>query len=87
MDLDGDGVLSMYEMEYFYEQQMKRMERMGVETLDFEDCLCQVLDMICPQQPGSEGREGCWGWSLMVFNCRLYYVEGFEEVKNGHSLF
>jgi serine/threonine-protein phosphatase 2A regulatory subunit B'' len=51
MDLDGDGVLSMYEMEYFYEQQMKRMERMGIETLDFEDCLCQVLDMICPKQP------------------------------------
>lgn len=52
IDLDGDGVLSMYEMEYFYEQQMKRMERMGVEMLEFEDCLCQVLDMISPQHPG-----------------------------------
>lgn len=52
MDLDGDGVLSMYEMDYFYEQQTKRMERMGVETLEFDNCLCQVLDMISPQQQG-----------------------------------
>ena len=42
MDLDGDGVLSMYEMEYFYVEQLERMEALGIETLPFEDCLCQV---------------------------------------------
>lgn len=42
MDLDGDGVLSMYELEYFYEEQQQRMEAMGIETLPYEDCLCQV---------------------------------------------
>ncbi|XP_070497933.1 uncharacterized protein [Chironomus tepperi] len=48
MDIDGDGVLSMYELEYFYEEQQHRMEQLGIETLPFEDCLCQMLDMIKP---------------------------------------
>lgn len=52
MDLDGDGVLSMYELEYFYEEQQHRMESIGIETLPFEDCLCQMLDMIKPSIPG-----------------------------------
>nr|XP_049462771.1 uncharacterized protein LOC120950293 isoform X4 [Anopheles coluzzii] len=52
MDVDGDGVLSMYELEYFYEEQQHRMESLGIETLPFEDCLCQMLDMIKPATPG-----------------------------------
>lgn len=52
MDLDGDGYLSMYELEYFYEEQLQRMELLGIETLPFEDCLCQMLDMIHPQVEG-----------------------------------
>ncbi|EEB12260.1 conserved hypothetical protein [Pediculus humanus corporis] len=52
MDLDGDGYLSMYELEYFYEEQLQRMELLGIATLPFEDCLCQMLDMIHPQTEG-----------------------------------
>ncbi|XP_066255538.1 serine/threonine-protein phosphatase 2A regulatory subunit B'' subunit beta-like isoform X5 [Euwallacea similis] len=52
MDLDGDGYLSMYELEYFYEEQMQRMESIGIETLPFQDCLCQMLDMVKPKIPG-----------------------------------
>lgn len=52
MDLDGDGFLSMYELEYFYEEQLQRMEAIGMETLPFEDCLCQMLDMIRPDVTG-----------------------------------
>ncbi|CAH1117978.1 unnamed protein product [Phaedon cochleariae] len=52
MDLDGDGFLSMYELEYFYEEQMHRMEAIGIETLPFQDCLCQMLDMVKPKTPG-----------------------------------
>nr|AAO01089.1 CG4733-PA [Drosophila willistoni] len=48
MDVDGDGALSMYELEYFYEEQQQRMEGIGIECLPFEDCLCQMLDMIKP---------------------------------------
>jgi len=53
MDLDGDGVISMYEMEYFYEEQVQKMEAIGItEVLPFEDCLCQLLDMVKPRMDG-----------------------------------
>ena len=42
MDMDGDGVISMYEMQYFYEEQVRKMEALGIDTLPFEDCLCMV---------------------------------------------
>ncbi|XP_077392548.1 serine/threonine-protein phosphatase 2A regulatory subunit B'' subunit beta isoform X1 [Festucalex cinctus] len=52
MDLDGDGVLSMYEMEYFYEEQCQKLESMAIEPLPFEDCLCQMLDLVRPRVQG-----------------------------------
>nr|AYV89275.1 protein phosphatase PP2A [Tetranychus evansi] len=52
MDIDGDGYLSMYELEYFYEEQVKRMEALGIEALPFNDCLCQMLDMVRPKEIG-----------------------------------
>ncbi|XP_032229153.2 serine/threonine-protein phosphatase 2A regulatory subunit B'' subunit beta isoform X2 [Nematostella vectensis] len=52
MDLDGDGVLSMYELEYFYEEQVAKMDALGIETMAFEDCLCQILDMVKPKTEG-----------------------------------
>ncbi|TTH99998.1 Serine/threonine-protein phosphatase 2A regulatory subunit B'' subunit alpha [Bagarius yarrelli] len=52
MDLDGDGVLSMYELEYFYEEQCERMEGMGIEPLPFQDLLCQMLDLVKPESQG-----------------------------------
>lgn len=39
MDMDGDGYLSMFELEYFYEEQMHRMEAIGIETLPFQVCV------------------------------------------------
>ncbi|XP_025051308.1 serine/threonine-protein phosphatase 2A regulatory subunit B'' subunit beta isoform X2 [Alligator sinensis] len=52
MDLDGDGVLSMYELEYFYEEQCQKLDNMTIEPLPFEDCLCQMLDLVKPQCEG-----------------------------------
>ncbi|XP_073088450.1 serine/threonine-protein phosphatase 2A regulatory subunit B'' subunit alpha isoform X2 [Manis javanica] len=52
MDVDGDGVLSMYELEYFYEEQCDRMEAMGIEPLPFHDLLCQMLDLVKPANDG-----------------------------------
>lgn len=51
MDLDGDGALSMFELEHFYEEQSRRLDCMGIEALPFEDCLCQMLDLVQPQSP------------------------------------
>ncbi|NWU97394.1 P2R3A phosphatase, partial [Upupa epops] len=52
MDLDGDGVLSMYELEYFYEEQCERMEALDIEPLSFPDLLCQMLDLVKPEREG-----------------------------------
>lgn len=52
MDLDGDGALSMFELEYFYEEQCRRLDCMAIEALPFEDCLCQMLDLVKPQTEG-----------------------------------
>ncbi|KAL1022017.1 hypothetical protein UPYG_G00021130 [Umbra pygmaea] len=52
MDTDGDGVLSMFELEFFYEEQCARMEAMGIEPLPFTDLLCQMLDLVKPEVQG-----------------------------------
>ena len=46
MDLDGDGRISMYEMEYFYEEQINKLEQLDIEPLPFEDCVCQVNNIV-----------------------------------------
>nr|XP_054327012.1 serine/threonine-protein phosphatase 2A regulatory subunit B'' subunit beta isoform X1 [Pongo pygmaeus]XP_054329309.1 serine/threonine-protein phosphatase 2A regulatory subunit B'' subunit beta isoform X2 [Pongo pygmaeus] len=52
MDLDGDGALSMFELEYFYEEQCRRLDSMAIEALPFQDCLCQMLDLVKPRTEG-----------------------------------
>uniref|UniRef100_A0A8C8ZZX9 EF-hand domain-containing protein n=1 Tax=Prolemur simus TaxID=1328070 RepID=A0A8C8ZZX9_PROSS len=52
MDLDGDGALSMFELEYFYEEQCRRLDSMAIEALPFQDCLCQMLDLVKPRSEG-----------------------------------
>lgn len=48
IDLDGDGVITMFDMEYFYREQLHRMESFGHEPVQIKDILCQLLDMINP---------------------------------------
>ncbi len=43
LDLDGDGVLSMYELEYFYNEQIEQMRERQIEYMPFTDLLCQVI--------------------------------------------
>ncbi|XP_069865385.1 serine/threonine-protein phosphatase 2A regulatory subunit B'' subunit beta-like [Dipodomys merriami] len=52
MDLDGDGVLSMFELEFFYAEQRRRLRALGLDPLPFHDCLCQMLDLVQPRTPG-----------------------------------
>ncbi|GMH11301.1 hypothetical protein Nepgr_013142 [Nepenthes gracilis] len=49
IDLDGNGVLTRNEMQFFYEEQLHRMECMAQEPVLFEDVLCQIIDMIGPE--------------------------------------
>ncbi|XP_010652387.1 serine/threonine protein phosphatase 2A regulatory subunit B''beta-like isoform X2 [Vitis riparia] len=50
IDLDGNGVLTLNEMQFFYEEQLHRMECMAQEPVLFEDILCQIVDMIAPER-------------------------------------
>lgn len=50
VDLDGNGVLTPNEMQFFYEEQLHRMECMAQEPVLFEDILCQMVDMIAPEK-------------------------------------
>lgn len=52
MDLDGDGALSAFELEFFYEEQSRRLRSLDVEPLPFPDCLCQMLDLVRPRTQG-----------------------------------
>ncbi|KAL1294253.1 hypothetical protein HN51_054966 [Arachis hypogaea] len=49
IDLDGNGVLTRNELQFFYEEQLHRMECMAQEPVQFEDILCQMIDMIKPE--------------------------------------
>ncbi|KAG1361839.1 serine/threonine protein phosphatase 2A regulatory subunit B''beta [Cocos nucifera] len=49
IDLDGNGILTPNEMQFFYEEQLHRMECMAQEPVLFEDILCQMIDMIAPE--------------------------------------
>ncbi|XWS76229.1 hypothetical protein CRYUN_Cryun01aG0157500 [Craigia yunnanensis] len=50
IDLDGNGVLTPNELQFFYEEQLHRMECMAQEPVLFEDILCQIIDMIAPER-------------------------------------
>ncbi|CAN1279304.1 Serine/threonine protein phosphatase 2A regulatory subunit B''alpha [Linum perenne] len=52
IDLDGNGILTSNEMQFFYEEQLHRMECMAQEPVLFEDILCQIIDMIGPETEG-----------------------------------
>lgn len=80
MDLDGDGVLSMYELEYFYDEQCQKLEAMAIEPLPFEDCLCQMLDLVKPEVEGQ---------ALFFFFTLIHFQEftqggGFHFFRPGH---
>ncbi|KAG2719238.1 hypothetical protein I3843_03G249700 [Carya illinoinensis] len=49
IDLDSNGVITPTEMQFFYEEQLHRMECMALEPVLFEDILCQIVDMIAPE--------------------------------------
>ncbi|CAI9273256.1 unnamed protein product [Lactuca saligna] len=52
IDLDGNGAVTRNEMQFFYEEQLHRMECMAQEPVLFEDILCQIVDMVGPKDEG-----------------------------------
>ncbi|KAJ2559463.1 Serine/threonine-protein phosphatase 2A regulatory subunit B'' subunit alpha [Coemansia sp. RSA 1933] len=53
LDLDGDGVLTIYELEYFYDEQVSRMEEdMAGDMIMLDDLMCQLSDLVRPEREG-----------------------------------
>jgi len=65
VDLDGNGVLTRNELQFFYEEQLHRMECMAQEPVLFEDILCQIIDMI--------RSEVCFSIFLLLIVCVIFY--------------
>eukprot|EP01062_Namystynia_karyoxenos_P022917 TRINITY_DN1880_c0_g1_i4.p1 TRINITY_DN1880_c0_g1~~TRINITY_DN1880_c0_g1_i4.p1 ORF type:complete len:703 (+),score=229.84 TRINITY_DN1880_c0_g1_i4:153-2261(+) len=51
IDMDGDGVLSGFELAHFFAEQKLRMEASYQETIAWADILCQMVDIIKPKDP------------------------------------
>lgn len=74
MDLDGDGVLSIYELQHFYEEQCQKLDNMAIEPLPFEDCLCQMLDLVKPENEGDRSFPSLFVVSLLTRLIQLFSV-------------
>ena len=46
VDIDGDGVISTFEIEWFFEQQRERIQSLSQELITFPDIMCQMVDMV-----------------------------------------
>ena len=42
IDTDSNGIITAHEMEYFYEEQLHRLEYLNQEIVPFKDVLCQM---------------------------------------------
>ena len=58
LDLDGDGLLSGYELAAFYEITRKRVEQLTGEAISFPDVMCQIADMLIGPGYSTSGSAG-----------------------------
>lgn len=49
LDLDDDGVLSLFELEQLWECQEQRLAKEGCTSFDFRDIICVALDLVKTQ--------------------------------------
>ncbi|GJJ78022.1 serine/threonine-protein phosphatase 2A regulatory subunit B'' [Entomortierella parvispora] len=52
MDLDGDGILTVFELEQLFQEQATRMAILGMESFGFRDAICQMQDLVSPKETG-----------------------------------
>lgn len=46
IDLDCDGIISTYEIQYFFDEQKHRIQNLSQELITFPDIMCQLIDMV-----------------------------------------
>eukprot|EP00172_Hildenbrandia_rubra_P000712 Plantae.Rhodophyta-Hildenbrandia_rubra.ctg13905.p1 GENE.Plantae.Rhodophyta-Hildenbrandia_rubra.ctg13905~~Plantae.Rhodophyta-Hildenbrandia_rubra.ctg13905.p1 ORF type:complete len:789 (-),score=178.43 Plantae.Rhodophyta-Hildenbrandia_rubra.ctg13905:537-2903(-) len=52
IDLDGDGLITMYDIEYFYREQMHRIECIGAEIMTLPNMISNLFDMVKGKKSG-----------------------------------
>lgn len=84
VDVDGDGSISHREMELFYGQQVERMGEAHQDVIQFQDVLCQLIDMIKPRSRGAfhvcDLRRASAGTASVFFNC-LFNLNKFFQFE------
>uniref|UniRef100_A0AC34RBS6 EF-hand domain-containing protein n=2 Tax=Panagrolaimus sp. JU765 TaxID=591449 RepID=A0AC34RBS6_9BILA len=80
LDLDGDGVISMYEMELFYKDIATKINQKGYETLSFKDVASQLYDLVSPvdKQIRLSDLKRC-GLAYRFFNTFVNYIKYLEQ--------
>lgn len=53
VDLDNNGLITGHEMQFFYEEQLHRLEYLNQESVTFSDVMCQMTDMLQPTVPNT----------------------------------
>jgi serine/threonine-protein phosphatase 2A regulatory subunit B'' len=48
VDLDGDGLVTAFEIEWFFEEQRLRIQAVSPDAAGFADTMCQLCDMVNP---------------------------------------
>ncbi|KAL3990969.1 EF-hand domain pair family protein [Acanthocheilonema viteae] len=81
LDLDGDGLLSMYEMEYFYNGIRNKMDQHNIDSMRFDDVVCNLLDLIQPRQPNAISLSDLKKCPLCTrfFNTFINWVKYYEQ--------
>jgi serine/threonine-protein phosphatase 2A regulatory subunit B'' len=81
LDVDGDGLISLYEMEYFYRDIERKLEARNMETLGFNDVICNLLDLVAPKNGPSvtlNDLKKC-GLAHRFFNTFVNYIKYVEQ--------
>ncbi|KAJ0112671.1 hypothetical protein Patl1_01748 [Pistacia atlantica] len=84
IDLDENGVITYNEMQFFYEEQLHRMECISQEPVLFGDILCQIVDMIAPQEREDPSLTE-WDRFAHREYIRLSMEEDVDNVSNGSA--
>ncbi|KAL4505892.1 hypothetical protein ABPG72_013653 [Tetrahymena utriculariae] len=49
VDLDDNGIITGFEMNWFFDEQRQRLEYLNHENVLFEDIVCQMVDLLKPE--------------------------------------
>uniref|UniRef100_A0AC34GUH7 EF-hand domain-containing protein n=1 Tax=Panagrolaimus sp. ES5 TaxID=591445 RepID=A0AC34GUH7_9BILA len=85
IDLDGDGIISKYEMELFYNNMIAKLHAKVKEAMKFSDVVNQLYDLVSPADPKTitlRDLKRC-GLAHRFFNTFINYLKYLEQECDG----